>query len=204
MKNILLLSLLTVALFALSACQTTDVVANYAIKSFDEIAPVLGDKIVKNDGNVIVISPNDTESFSFGDEPKLSLSIAPFIAAGLDTSKLPNEILATNTELIIPIENASVAEPTFEKLIRENRNSFEYHTDHDIYELNLGNGNAFRWAKDISTNERDVVFVLNPEPFISAGLDPEKLEGWKFTKVKVMENGKTVEVDKLLKVYNIR
>lgn len=204
MKKTILLCLLSTALFALSACQATDVVANYAIKSFDEITPVLADKILKSDKNVTIISPSDTERFVFGSEPKLSFSIAPFIAAGLDITKLPSEIIATDTEIVIAVQNSSVTNPTFEKLIRENRNSLEYHTDHDIYELLLGNGNAFRWAKDINSNERDIVFVLNPEPLIAAGLDPEKLDGWKFTKVKVMEDGKTIEVDKLLKVNNIK
>ncbi len=204
MKKKILLCLFTSALFALSACSATDVVANYGIKSFDEITTELSDKIVAKGGNVTIISPNDTESFSFGNEPKITLSIAPFVSAGLDTSKLPSGIMATNAELIIAVKNANVAEATFERLIRENRSSLEYHTDHDIYELMLGNGNAFRWAKDINTNERDMVFLLNPEPFIAAGLDPEKVDGWKFTKVNVMENGKTVTVDKLLKAYNIK
>ncbi len=204
MKKTILFCLLIAALFALSACQATDIVANYAIKSFDEITSVLGNNIVKSDSSITIISPNDTESFSFGDEPKLSFSIAPFITAGLDSSQLPSEMIATNPVLNIAIQNASVENPTFENLIRENRNSLEYHTEHDIYELMLGNGNAFRWAKNINTNERDIVFVLNPDPLIAAGLDPAKLEGWKFTKVKVMENGNTVEVDRLLKVYNIK
>jgi hypothetical protein len=62
----------------------------------------------------------------------------------------------------------------------------------------------FEWAKDMSTNDKDIVFVLNPEPFIKAGVDPNKIEGWAFAKVTVDDaNGKPIEVDKILKPFNI-
>jgi hypothetical protein len=49
-----------------------------------------------------------------------------------------------------------------------------------------------------------MVFVLNPEPFIAAGVNPNNIEGWAFAKVTVDdENGKPVEVDKILKPFNL-
>ena len=62
----------------------------------------------------------------------------------------------------------------------------------------------FEWAKDMGSNDKDIVFVLNPEPFIEAGADPEAIEGWIFGKVKVMDaKGRMIEADKLLKPYNL-
>ena len=63
----------------------------------------------------------------------------------------------------------------------------------------------FEWAKDMASNDKDIVFVLNPEPFIAAGVDPSKIDGWIFAKVETKdESGKTVFVDKLLKAFNLK
>ena len=62
----------------------------------------------------------------------------------------------------------------------------------------------FEWAKDMSINDKDMVFVVNPEPFIKAGVDPQNLSGWIFTKIPVEKDGKTVEVDKFLKIFDLK
>jgi hypothetical protein len=52
----------------------------------------------------------------------------------------------------------------------------------------------FEWAKDMTTNDKDIVFVL----------DPARITGWAFAKVTVDdENGKPVQVDKILKPFNL-
>jgi hypothetical protein len=57
----------------------------------------------------------------------------------------------------------------------------------------------------MGTNDKDIVFVLNPEPFIAAGVDPDKINGWAFTKVTVDDaNGKPVQVDKILKPFDLQ
>ncbi len=62
----------------------------------------------------------------------------------------------------------------------------------------------FEWAKDMDKNDKDLVFVLDPQPFIDAGTDPANTEGWVFGKVKVDDGkGKMVEVDKLLKPFEL-
>jgi hypothetical protein len=56
----------------------------------------------------------------------------------------------------------------------------------------------------MAANDKDIVFVLNPEPFINAGLDPARIDGWVFAKVTVDDaNGKPVEVDKILKPFDL-
>ena len=63
----------------------------------------------------------------------------------------------------------------------------------------------FEWAKDIAKNDKDIIWVLNPEPFIAAGVDPGKIQGWIFAKVRTTDaTGETIFVDKLLKPFNIK
>jgi hypothetical protein len=90
-------------------------------------------------------------------------------------------------------------------MVHLKRGSIGYHGALDHYGVNLGNGNLFEWAKDLDKNDKDMVFVLNPEPFIRAGVNPNQVAGWVFAKVPVDdENGRPVEVDKLLKPFDLR
>jgi hypothetical protein len=92
----------------------------------------------------------------------------------------------------------------YRKIVKFQRNAIGYHGQLDHYGINLGDGNLFEWAKNLNTNDKDIVFVLDPSPFISAGVDPNGIEGWAFAKVTVDdENGKPVVVDKLLKPFNL-
>lgn len=80
-----------------------------------------------------------------------------------------------------------------------------YHEALDHYGIKLGNGNMFEWAKNMATNDKDIVFVLNPEPFIAAGADPSRIDGWIFAKVETKDDkGKPILADRLLKPFNLR
>ncbi len=79
-----------------------------------------------------------------------------------------------------------------------------YHAALDHYGIGLGDGNMFEWAKDMATNDKDIVFVLNPEPLVAAGVDPSRIDGWLFARIPVKDaSGKTVDVDKFVKPYNL-
>ena len=91
----------------------------------------------------------------------------------------------------------------YEQIVKLYRESVGYHAALDHYGVSLGDGNMFEWAKDMSTNDKDIVFVLNPEPFINAGVDPDAIEGWVFAKVTVDVDGKPTEVDKILKPFDL-
>jgi len=69
----------------------------------------------------------------------------------------------------------------------------------------------FEWAKDMKVNwydnsnqDKDIVFVLNPEPLIAAGVDIEHVDGWAYAQVQVEENGKMEQVWKLLKPFDLK
>jgi hypothetical protein len=157
----------------------------------------------------------------------LELAAAPFLAAGLVPGKLPENFAFYEGEPVPSPEGVKVPRyiimvgiklggetlkysgevtplASYEQIVNLKRSSIGYHGALDHYGVSLGDGNLFEWAKDMTTNDKDMVFVLNPEPFIAAGVDPNVIEGWAFAPVMVDdENGKPVVVDKILKPFNL-
>jgi hypothetical protein len=143
----------------------------------------------------------------------LEFDAAPFIGAGLNPEKLPETIafyegkIMVGTKLgqeVLKYQGEVTPLTSYEQIVKLKRSAIGYHGALDHYGVNLSGGNLFEWAKDMSTNDKDIVFVLNPEPFLAAGVDPNKIEGWAFAKVTVDdENGKPIEVDKILKPFNL-
>jgi hypothetical protein len=153
------------------------------------------------------------------DKPDVEFSFdaAPFIAAGLDPAKLvaPEGIkyeleegrLMLHFELGADKFSADAKkslEATMAEIVRTQRARIGYHEKLDHYGIKLGGGNMFEWAKDMAKNDKDIVWALNPAPFIAAGVDPAKVQGWVFAKVESRDAaGKTVVEDKLLKPFNL-
>ena len=218
---------LSIVLMLAVSCERLDTVGNYSIRSFGELldgAPGLVYLVYRNsekggwsleapDGNARFFwSGNSAASPLF--DVMIEMDAEPFIAAGLDVSKLPdnfyfnseNNFLAVGTRLGIEQydgEDSPLA--LYERIVKFRRDMIGYHGAMDHYGINLGDGNLFEWAKDLNTNDKDIVFVLNPEPFIRAGVDPEKIEGWAFAKVPVEdEKGRMIEVDKILKPFDLQ
>ena len=193
---------------SLTACTQTDVVAKTAVTSFDAILTSESAQLIEEESGFALQSPTGAEAFQFGENAAISFELAPFVEAGLDVTLLPDNIETTDDQLVIKMENkgyksGSEAKETFEQLVKNNREAIGYHAALDHYGVELGDGNMFEWAKDTSTNDKDIVFVLNPQPFIDAGVDVNKIEGWVFAKVETMDGAKKVEKDKLLKPYDI-
>jgi hypothetical protein len=222
-KMILLATTLSAAL-VFSACQATDVVGRIAVTSFEQLLNTASDKVTFDD---------EKNSWSLespaGDEFKwskdfsatvvdgiLEFDAAPFINAGLDVTKLPegyvydqgSDRLSLNFEIgqeKFDYNGDATALDTFKNIVEKKREIVGYHDALDHYGIALGNGNMFEWAKDMSNNDKDIVFVVNPQPFMDAGVEPEKVEGWAFAKVEVKdEAGKMVEVDKFLKPFDLK
>ncbi|MDR3248673.1 MAG: hypothetical protein LBT39_07790, partial [Treponema sp.] len=159
---------------------------------------------------------NDDIFSSAGLTVRLEFSAAPFIKAGLAAGKfnLPGATLAGGnisiTANLPATGKVSASAPgsalgAYQIITQASRSSIGYHAALDHFGVDLGGGNMFEWAKDLATNDKDIVFVLNPEPFIAAGVDPNAVEGWVYTKVPTMdERGRKIELDKLLKPFNLR
>ncbi|QHQ60539.1 hypothetical protein Ana3638_06960 [Anaerocolumna sedimenticola] len=208
----------------LTACKQADVIGKTAVTSFDKLMNTLGDQVTFDDSknSWVLVSPTGeyfewSKDFS-SDVPDATVEFdaAPFLSAGLDVNKLPGEQYVydeASGRIRMPYELGQdaftysgdvTAKDTFQNIVDKNRKLIGYHAQLDHYGIALGNGNMFEWAKDMAKNDKDMVFVLNPQPFIDAGVDPAKVEGWVFGKVKVDNGkGKMVEVDKLLKPFDL-
>uniref|UniRef100_UPI003221A392 hypothetical protein n=1 Tax=Acetoanaerobium noterae TaxID=745369 RepID=UPI003221A392 len=143
----------------------------------------------------------------------LEFASQPFINSGLDISKLPEGaiygdkiILGTDlSDEKLTYNGEATPLDSYKKIVEKSRDSIGYHAALDHYGIDLENGNMFEWAKDISTNDKDIVFVLNPQMFIDAGVNPQEVEGWVFAKVETMDkDGKKIEVDKFLKPFDLK
>ncbi|MDR3248106.1 MAG: hypothetical protein LBT39_04905 [Treponema sp.] len=221
---------LLAALALLASCRALDGVANTSVKSFEAMLGALPEAPKQTDSGVdfsqwTLAAPDKTATFTWNDDiyaangltARLEFSAEPFVKAGLAGGKfdLPGGTLANGaisiaanlpaTGKIDSNTTPGTALGAYKIVTQAARNRIGYHAALDHFGVDLGGGNMFEWAKDLSTNEKDIVFVLNPEPFIAAGVDPNRVEGWVYAKVPTMdERGRKIEVDKLLKPFNLR
>lgn len=210
-------------LLSLAACGKLDVVGKESTETFKAVLEAVPDKVSADEmnGGWSLAAPDDTVRFIWSKDYSksplhdvmLEFDAKPFIDAGLDTAKLPESIVYFEEKLMVGTKLGSDelkydgdATPlaSYDQIVKKYRSSIGYHTALDHFGVKLGGGNMFEWAKTMSTNDKDMVFVLNPEPFIAAGVDPNAVSGWVFAKVPVEEDGKTVEVDKLLKPFDLK
>ena len=227
MKKVMKLGLLlcagAVAMLALVGCKQLDVVGSQSVASFEAVLKAIPDKVEADEMNAgwSLSAPDDAVRFIWSEDYSksplhdvmLEFDATPFLDAGLDPVKLPETIQYYEDKLMVGTKLGSDAlqysgEVTplaaYEQIVNLYRGSIGYHTALDHYGVKLENGNMFEWAKDMSKNDKDIVFVLNPEPFVAAGVDPNAVEGWVFAKVPMEEDGKTIEVDKLLKPFDLQ
>jgi len=222
-KKIIIAGTALLFLVVLAGCQQTDVVGKTSITSFDAVLQAIPDQIVEDElnGGWALSAPDGTARFiwskdySSGTPHDVMLEVAakPFIEAGLDVAKLPAGMVVDDKIMVgtmlgdekLTYSGEVTPLASYEQIVNLKRDYIKYHTALDHYGVDLGEGNAFEWAKDMSTNDKDIVFVLNPQIFIDAGVDPEKVEGWVFAKVSTEdEDKKPIEVDKFLKPFSIK
>jgi hypothetical protein len=151
-------------------------------------------------------------------DAEFSVDAAPFLAAGLDPARLQAvdgiKYELEDGRLMLHFElgtdrfaagalNSMAA--AFSEIARTQRARIGYHEKLDHYGIKLGDGNMFEWAKDMGKNDKDIVWVLNPAPFIAAGVDPAKVQGWSFAKVETKDDaGRTRIDDRFLKPFDIK
>lgn len=226
MKNVLkkaaVFGLGVVLLLSVAACSSLDVVGKESSGSFKAVLEAVPQSISADDlnGGWSLVAPDGTVRFIWSKDYSksplhdvmLEFDAKPFLDAGLDTAKLPEGIVYYEDKLMVgtklgsdelKYDGEATPAASYDQIVAKYRDSIGYHTALDHFGVKLGGGNMFEWAKAMDTNDKDIVFVLNPKPFISAGVDPDAVEGWVFAKVPMEEEGKTVEVDKLLKPFNL-
>lgn len=213
------------AALSLAGCSAVDVVGNTAVTTFQAFLDASKGAVTLNGpSNRWVYGAPGGESFEwsadFSAAPpsfRMSFDASPWKAAGLDPAKLPAgrysyDAAANRLALSFDVgkdkfaySGAPTPLETFRKIVQTHRPIIGYHAALDHYGIALGDGNMFEWAKDQAKNDKDVVFVLNPEPLKAAGADPSKVAGWVFTKVPVKDDsGRDIEADKFVKPYNLK
>jgi hypothetical protein len=189
------------------SCGKLDVVGKDSARAFGEMLDTLPSSDDGNDWRIAALDGGASFVWN-GERAAVIVDTEPFAKAGADISQFTN---VSDGQLLIELNFQSAGrEKTnpladYQRIVDTARSRIGYHTALDHYNIDLGDGNMFEWAKNMSTNDKDIVFVLNPAPFIAAGVDPNKIDGWVFTKVPSMDaNGKAIEVDKILKAFNLK
>lgn len=148
----------------------------------------------------------------------------PLVEAGLDISKLDsNEWLyeaAGKDEMGVDLPNRLIlpynvsdekqesngSEDSMRRLLKADTESIKYHKDQKHYALKLGAGNEVQWTETLGINDADMIFVLNAEPLVNAGLDVTKLEGsgWVFKAASEDDMGMGPNPDQIVRIYDIK
>lgn len=222
MKRIVLAVSMIMLMVGLTACNKLDVIGDRSIKSFEAVLTAVSGQVSTEDefGGWSMEALDQSASFEWskdfskttGYDVRLVADAQPFMDAGLDPAKLPEGMLVDNQIIV----GASLGDDEFtyvgtaspldayKKIISNYRDTLSYHAALDHFGIKMDNGNMFEWAKDMKTNDKDIVFVLNPQPFIDAGVNPDQVEGWAFAKVEMMdESGNKIQVDKFLKPFDV-
>jgi hypothetical protein len=219
------LAAMAAALLLVAGCSAIDVVGTTAVATFQTLLDtVKGSVVMDAPANRWVLTSSGGERFEWSADfaagsPnfRISLDASPYLAAGLDPAKLPAERYSFDAASKVLTLSFDVGKEKFsydgtptplgtlKKIVQTHRAIIGYHAALDHYGFALGDGNMFEWAKDMKKNDKDIVFVLNPEPLRAAGVDPAKITGWLFAKIPVKDaSGKTVDVDKFVKPYNLQ
>ncbi|MDR1619085.1 MAG: hypothetical protein LBS18_00250 [Clostridiales bacterium] len=203
-----------------------DVVGKQSITTFGTILQTIPENVEADDvnGGYALAAPDGSVRFIWSTDYSksavhdvmLELDAKPFIDAGLDAGKLPENYAAYEDKLMVgtklgddALTYGGEAAPlaAYEKIVEKYRSNINYHTALDHYGVMLGDGNMFEWAKDLSTNsttgeaqDKDIVFVLNPLPLVAAGVNPEQVEGWAYAQVPTDDG----DVWKLLKPFDLK
>lgn len=224
MKNkIIIVSLIVISMLSLSACGQLDVIGKVAKTSFASVLKAMPDQVKADEmnGGWSLSAPDNTARFIWSKDISksplhdvmLEFDAAPYIESGLDVNKLPEGIAFEDKIMLgtklgdeeLKYNKDATPQSSFDQIVNLYRGSIGYHDVLDHYGVDLGNGNKFEWAKDMGTNDKDIVFVVDPEIFIKAGVNPDEVEGWTYASVKMKDaSGKPIEAMKFLKPFDIQ
>jgi len=205
-------AIIIIFILSLNYCSRLDIVGNDSVRAFGEVLNVLPAES-DGSGGWRMAAPDNNAWFDW-DNHGISMIVdaQPFIRAGLDLNKLKKSEMVSGNNIIFMLpafnmpnqDTQSSPLEQFKKAVRFFRKYIGYHMEMDHYNITIANGNMFEWAKDIESNDKDIVFVLNPEPLIAAGVDPENVDRWVYAQVKVHIDGKPADVWKFLKPFDLK
>lgn len=230
-KRVLTVALSTVLVLSLAACGNKDVeetVTDKGVNAFNEIVKTYPDKKGFHDalqhwgfemesGEKLEWSKDMSANKA---DFAMVVKAEPLINAGLDVGKLDKNVwifeeAGKNTMgmeqpavLILPYDISDTklasknSNDSMKALLEADSDNLIYHEDKQHYVLNLGGTNEAIWTEELGLNDSDMIFVLDAEPLIAAGLDIDKLEGSGWTFKKASEADKTP--DQIIKTYDLK
>ncbi|MDR1377341.1 MAG: hypothetical protein LBJ22_07500 [Synergistaceae bacterium] len=223
----LLLGILAVCLAGgAEAAFSTDIVGQASIVSFEEMLnalefPPVADEM---DDMWILTAPDGGAAFWWRRGAKeerafdtyICFDAEPFVEAGLDLDKLPAEMKGMLDKGKLMAGKKLSPEPlvydgeitplaSYGQIVKLDRDSVGYHAALGHYGVTVADGCVVEWAKDMSKNDKDLVFVLEPKLFLDAGADPSKVRGWTYAKVPLEDaRGRKFEAEKFLKPFDLK
>jgi hypothetical protein len=216
MKKLITIALsLALVAILLTGCASADVILKYSPASLDQIVDKFPNLVTDNtetdhyyylsvDGETILkVSHNYMETGA--EDLVIQTPLKPFVDAGLDPSKLSAGFRADDTSLYLVADfgagsgdQMGITSALFES-VKADRAVLTYHADLDHYGIKFPAG-KFEWAKDESTNDKDIVFVIAAQPLADLGVDVKNVDGWIF---KTMKDDAGKDFDVLLKPYSL-
>ncbi|HAO62360.1 MAG TPA: hypothetical protein DCQ90_10805 [Erysipelotrichaceae bacterium] len=184
MKKLLLL----ISILALTTACSSDVLKREANQSFSTILEIdLVETMVEEGYAHVKVAEGYHIDFALDTSASekdvlMAFMAMPFIEAGLDVNALPSTMFLNEDMLVFSTnlndaKSGTDAKTQLANLLDANRDSLGYHEELDHFGLTLGS-NKFEWAKTSSTNDKDVVFVLDAESLRDLGVDVASVEGW--------------------------
>lgn len=192
-----------------------DVIATGSASALDMALGELSGNVTFDEDVLSIASPDGDARFVLrkdwsGDlDALLAVNADPLLAAGLDASRLPEGYLLEDGTLYVGRDlgdgalegDAPLA--LYKALIARRPDALGFHAAMGHFGIDLGGG-MFEWAKNLGASDKDVVYVLNPDPLVTAGLDPEAVDGWVYAQIETMDAyGAKISAYKLLKPFDI-
>lgn len=231
MKRILSVTLSSVLVLSLAACGNKEVeetVSDKGVSAFNEIVKTYPDKKGFHEEMQhwgFAMEPGEKLEWSKDMSANkadfaMVIKAEPLIKAGLDVEKLDEDVWIFNEAgkdtmgmeqpavLVLPYNisdtklSSKNSNDSMKALLEADSDNLQYHEDNQHYVLNLGGTNEAIWTEKLGLNDKDMIFVLDAEPLITAGLDVNKLEGSGWTFKKASEADKTP--DQIIKTYDLK
>ena len=216
MKKIIPIALvLALVAVILTGCASADVILKYSPPSLDQIVEKFPAILTDNteadhyyyltvDGETVLKISHDY-STTGAEDLAIQTPLKPFVDAGLDPTMLGAGYRTDGTSLFLVAgfgngsgKQSTVSSSLFES-VKADRSVLTYHADLDHYGIQFPAG-KFEWAKDESTNDKDIVFVIAAQPLADLGVDVQNIEGWIF---KTMKDDAGKDFDVLLKPFSL-
>jgi len=191
-----------------------DVITDRSISSFDAVLAAAPGLTAGDAAGWALAAPDQSARLMWSaDGAAVEFDAAPFADAGLDVAALPADYAAEDGRLRVGDAGGDAGDSPIEayrRFARGHASAIQYHGEMDHFGIGVGPA-VFEWAQNLARvgehggdQQKDIVFALDAQPLIAAGVDPEKVEGWVYGQVAVEADGRMAQAYKFLKPFNLK